>query len=38
MQVAIRHRLGTGEVLGQSRNPTAFISYLAAMGLSRPRS
>ena len=29
---------GPGEVLGQSRNPTAFISYLAAMGLGPPRS
>ncbi|CAN5302892.1 TIGR00266 family protein [soil metagenome] len=29
---------GPGEVLGQTRNPTAFISYLAAMGLGPQRS
>lgn len=29
---------GPGEVLGQSRDPSAFISYLAAMGLGPTRS
>ncbi|MBA3338786.1 MAG: TIGR00266 family protein [Geodermatophilaceae bacterium] len=29
---------GPGEVLGQSRNPTAFISYLSSMGLGPQRA